>query len=228
MKTYAFIFARGGSKGVPNKNIKNMCGKPLIAYSIEMAKSIKDIKKIFVSTEDKNIALIAKEYGAEIIPRPIDLAKDNSPEFDSWKHAIKWLKDLGDDFDVFISLPTTSPLRSKSDINQCLVSLDEKTDIVLGITEASRNPFFNIVKKNQKGFIEILIKSNNNFSRRQDAPSVFDITTVSYVCRPEFIINSDAIFDGKVKGVQIPADRALDIDTELDWKFVEFMMEKND
>ena len=74
--------------------------------------------------------------------------------------------------------------------------------------------------------IEILIKSNNNFSRRQDAPSVFDITTVSYVCRPEFIINSDAIFDGKVKGVQIPADRALDIDTELDWKFVEFMMDK--
>ena len=229
MKTYAFIFARGGSKGVLNKNIKDMCGKPLIAYSIEIAKKIKSINKIFVSTEDSNIASVAMDYGAEIIPRPISLAQDNSPEFASWKHAIKWLKDSGDEFDRFISLPTTSPLRNENDINQCLASLDKKTDIVIGKTKASRNPFFNMVKKNDDGFLEILISNDHHYSRRQDAPPVFDMTTISYVCRPEFILNSKGIFDGRVKGVEIPSERALDIDTELDWNFVEFMMgKKND
>jgi len=93
MRTFAFIFARGGSKGVPGKNIKEICGKPLIAYSIEIAKEIKSIEKIFVSTEDDNIATVAKEFGADIIPRPHLLAKDDSPEWLAWQHAIKWLEE---------------------------------------------------------------------------------------------------------------------------------------
>ena len=146
MKTYAFIFARGGSKGVPGKNIKEICGKPLIAYSIEIAKEIECIEKIYVSTEDDNIANVAKKYGADIIPRPHNLAQDDSPEWLVWQHAVKWLEEKGKSLDVFISLPTTSPLRNKKDITQCLASLDEKTDVVVGITEATRSPFFNMVK----------------------------------------------------------------------------------
>ena len=93
MKTYAFIFARGGSKGVPGKNIKEICGKPLIAYPIEIAKEIESIEKIFVSTEDDIIATVAKEFGADIIPRPHDLAQDDSPEWLAWQHAVKWLEE---------------------------------------------------------------------------------------------------------------------------------------
>jgi len=226
MKTYAFIFARGGSKGVAGKNIKDMCGKPLIAYSIESAKKIEGIEKIYVSTEDDKIATVAKKFGADIIPRPRDLSQDNSPEWLAWQHAVKWLGAKGESFDIFVSLPTTSPLRNKKDITQCLTSLDIKTDMVVGITKATRSPYFNMVKKNDGGFIDILIENNNSYTRRQETPAVFDMTTVAYVSRPDFIINSLGIFEGQVKGVEIPAERALDIDTELDFKIVEFLMGK--
>lgn len=228
MKAFAFIFARGGSKGVPGKNIKELCGKPLIAYSIEIAKEIESIEKVFVSTEDNNIAAVAREYGADIIPRPNNLAQDDSPEWSAWQHAVKWLEEKGDSFDIFISLPTTSPLRNIKDITQCLLSLDEKVEIVVGITEAARSPYFNMVRKNDSGFIDILMINDNHYTRRQETPAIFDITTVAYVSRPDFITNSSGIFDGNVKGVEIPAERALDIDTELDWKFVEFMMSHKD
>ena len=112
MKTYAFIFARGGSKGLKGKNIKKLCDKPLLAHSIDIAKSIDEISKVFVSTEDEDIQKVATEYGANVIIRPKVLATDTSPEIDSWKHAINYLTDLGDSFDRFISLPTTSPLRT--------------------------------------------------------------------------------------------------------------------
>jgi N-acylneuraminate cytidylyltransferase len=138
MKTYAFIFARGGSKGVPGKNIKEMCGKPLIAYSIEIAQEIDDIEKIFVSTEDDNIATVAKKYGAGIIPRPSNLAQDDSPEWLAWQHAIKWLVERGDYFDIFISLPTTSPLRNKNDITHCLAFLFLKGDVVGKLIKISK------------------------------------------------------------------------------------------
>ena len=154
MRTFAFIFARGGSKGVPGKNIKEICGKPLIAYPIEIAKEIESIEKIFVSTEDDNIATVAKKFGADIIPRPINLAQDDSPEWLAWQHAIKWLGERGDDFEIFISLPTTSPLRNKSDITQCLAFLDEKTDVVVGVTEAARSPYFNMFNKIAMDFLK--------------------------------------------------------------------------
>ena len=229
MKTFAFIFARAGSKGVHGKNIKEICGKPLITYSIEIAHEIECIDKIFVSTEDDNIANIAKKYGADIIPRPVSLAEDDSPEWLAWQHAVKWLEEKGEDFDIFVSLPATSPLRIKKDITQCLASLDQKTDMVVGITEATRSPYFNMVRKNDSSYINILIKDDKRYTRRQETPAIFDMTTVAYVSRPEFIINASGIFEGRVKGVEIPAERALDIDTELDWEFVEFLMgKKND
>ena len=224
MKTYAFIFARGGSKGVPGKNIKEICGKPLIAYSIEIAKEIESIEKIFVSTEDDNIATVAKKFGADIIPRPINLAQDDSPEWLAWQHAIKWLGERGDDFEIFISLPTTSPLRNKSDITQCLAFLDEKTDVVVGVTEAARSPYFNMVQQDSDGFLKVLLGDGNTYTRRQEAPAIFDMTTAAYVSRPEFIKNFTGIFDGKVKGVEIPGERALDIDTELDFEIAELLM----
>jgi CMP-N-acetylneuraminic acid synthetase len=227
MKTFAFIFARGGSKGVPGKNIKEICGKPLIAYSIEIAQKIDDIEKIFVSTEDEKISAVAKKYGADIIPRPYKLAQDDSPEWLTWQHAIKWLEQNGESFDVFVSLPTTSPLRNKNDITQCLAFLDEKTDIVVGITEANRSPWFNMVQKNDSGFIDVLMKNDNCYTRRQETPAIFDMTTVAYVSRPEYIKKATGIFDGKVKGVEIPAERALDIDTEIDFAFTEFLLKKS-
>jgi CMP-N-acetylneuraminic acid synthetase len=223
MKTFAFIFARGGSKGVPGKNIRNLDGKPLLVHSIEVAKSIDEISRIFVSTDDQNIADIGVDCGAEIINRPAEFSQDNSPEWMAWRHAVKWLEDKGELFDRFVSLPTTSPLRNKGDVIKCLNLLDKQTDIVVTMTDTSRSPYFNMVSKEGE-CIKLLAKSEKGYSRRQDVPLAYDMTTVAYVTRPDFIKNSNKVFDGRVKAVLIPKERAIDIDDEIDFKMAEMLI----
>jgi CMP-N-acetylneuraminic acid synthetase len=225
MKTFAFIFARGGSKGVPGKNIRSLGGKPLLAYSIMIAKNIDEISRVFVSTDDQGIANIGKKYGAEIIERPPELAQDDSPEWLAWLHAIEWLENKGELFDCFVSLPATSPLRNKSDVIKCLNLLDKQTDIVVTMTNTSRSPYFNMVGIKDE-YIELLMKSKKGYSRRQDVPLAYDMTTVAYVSRPDFIKNNSKIFDGQVKAVLIPKERAVDIDDEIDFKIAEMLMKE--
>lgn len=223
LKTFAFIFARGGSKGLRNKNIKILCGKPLIAHSILSAKESTLIDDVYVSTEDEIISQIALKFGAKVIKRPKDLAQDDSPEFFAWKHAVNYLIRENKTFDVFISLPATSPLRKKDDIEKCLKLFNDNIDVVVTIAESSRNPFFNMVKLDKKNSLKKVI-SNKNYFRRQDAPIVYDLTTVAYVTRPIFIKNNNNIFQGSLKGVVIPKERAIDIDDELDFFIAESIM----
>lgn len=223
MKTFAFIFARGGSKDVPGKNIRNLGGKPLLAHSIMIAQNIDEISRIFVSTEDQDIAEVGIKYGAEIIERPMELAKDDSPEWLSWLHAIKWLEARGEFFDCFVSLPTTSPLRNKTDVVNCINLLDKQTDIVVTISETSRNPFFNMVHE-EENYIKLLIEGEKSYSRRQDVPLAYDMTTVAYVAHSDFIKNNNKIFDGRVKAVLVPKERSVDIDDEIDFKMAELLM----
>jgi N-acylneuraminate cytidylyltransferase len=223
MKTFAFIFARGGSKGVPGKNIRNLGGKPLLAHSIIIAQNIDEISRIFVSTDDLDIAEVGIKYGAEIIERPAELAQDDSSEWLAWRHAIEWLENREEYFDCFVSLPTTSPLRNKTDVVNCINLLDEQTDIVVTISEASRNPYFNLVHK-EEDYIKLLIEGKKSYSRRQDAPLAYDMTTVAYVTRPDYIKNNTKIFSGKVKAALIPKERSIDIDDEIDFKIAELLM----
>lgn len=225
MKIFAFIFARGGSKGVPGKNIRNLDGKPLLAHSILMAQSINKISRVFVSTDDKQIADIGLEYGAEIIYRPSKLAQDDSPEWLAWLHAIEWLENKDDYFDCFVSLPTTSPLRNKADVLNCIDMLSEGTDIVITTTNSSRNPYFNMVKE-QEGYLKLAIGSDTSYVRRQDVPKIYDMTTVAYVSKPDFIKQNRNIFDGRVRSVLIPKERAIDIDDEIDFKISEILIKE--
>ena len=225
MKTYAFIFARGGSKGLPGKNIKKLNGKPLLAYSIDMAKSIEAIEEVFVSSDDEDIKEVALKYKAKVISRPSNLATDTSPEIDSWKHAIKFLKQSGDSFDRFISLPTTAPLRSKIDIENALNALTDSSDVVVTITESARNPFFNLMRYNEDGYLETFA-GKNLIQRRQDAPECFDLTTVAYVSSPDYILNTSNLLDGKVSAVNIPFERAVDIDNETDFFIAEALLRR--
>jgi len=226
MKIYAFIFARGGSKGVRGKNIRQLSGKPLLAYGIELAQEIEDIEKVFISTEDDQIASVAREWGAEVIARPAELAQDDTAEWLAWQHAVGWLEERGETFDVFLSLPPTSPLRNAEDVNICLECLDQEIDVVVSMTEASRSPWLSMVRETGNGFIEILMKSDKQYTRRQDTPKIYNLTAVAYVTRPEFVKQAKRIFDGRVKGIEIPAERALDIDTELDFQIAEFLMDQ--
>lgn len=225
MKTYAFIFARGGSKGVLGKNIRPLAGKPLMAYSIELAREITSIQEIFVSTEDEQIGMVATEWGATVIPRPPELAQDNSPEWLAWRHAVDWVENEKGKFDIFISLPATSPLRNMDDVEACLNRIDDETDMVVTITDTSHSPWFNMVRPTKDGYVRLLIEGEVRYTRRQDVPQAFDMSTVAYVTRPDFIRQVNGVFEGRIKAVKIPEERATDIDTELDFQIAEFLMQ---
>ncbi|WP_335920962.1 acylneuraminate cytidylyltransferase family protein [Shewanella algae] len=227
MKNCAFIFARGGSKGLPRKNIKLLVGKPLLQYSIDTALATPSIEHVFVSTDDTEIADIARASGAIVIERPAELASDTSPEWLSWRHAIEWVQAHYGEFDGFISLPATSPLRSIDDVEGAINKLfTTEADICISVTPASRSPFFNMVKLTESGMAELVNPPQGEVARRQDAPVVFDITTVVYVTTPSFVLNQYGIFSGKVTSIEVPKERAVDIDDIYDFKLAEAIIQE--
>ena len=172
MRTVAFIFARSGSKGVPNKNIKLLAGKPLIAYSIEQALATKTIERVIVSTDSQEIAEISLKFGAEVpFMRPINLAGDESPELLSWRHGLEFLlTSTGSLPQAMISLSPTAPLRKIEDIENCLDEFKRNdSDVVITVTDAHRNPFFNMVKTNIDGSVSLVNNIKTEIYRRQDA-----------------------------------------------------------
>ena len=224
LKTVVFIFARGGSKGVPGKNIKILGNKPLIAHAIEIGLETPNVETVIVSTDDLAIAEVAKAHGAEVpFMRPPNLALDHSPEWLAWRHAINWYRDHRGEFDVFVSLPTTSPFRLVQDVENTIQSLTsaEDVDIAITVSKANRSPYFNMVKIDTNGYSQLVIPSANDVFRRQDAPTLYDITTVAYAARPQFVMESGSIFSGRVKAVQVPRERSLDIDTPFDFMLAE-------
>ena len=226
MSTVACIFARAGSKGIPNKNIKSFSGKPLISWTVELALQVRQINEVFISTDSEEIAEIARMAGATVpFIRPSELATHTSPEWHSWQHFIKYLTDKGGRLpEAFLSLPATSPLRSINDVENCLNEFKKgRADFVVGITPSQRNPYFNMVKKGEDNQVNLVIQQVEKYSRRQDTPEIFDLTTVCYVGKPSAILTKNSIFEGKVAGVVIPRERAIDIDTELDFQIAEFL-----
>ena len=145
-KVFAFVFARGGSKGLPRKNILPIGSLPLVGHSIRMAQALPSVQKVFVSTDCDEIAKASIALDAEIIKRPGDLASDTASEWKAWQHAVKAVLDAGESFDVFLSLPATSPLRRRCDVEKCLSALTGSFDGALLMTESSRNPWFNMVR----------------------------------------------------------------------------------
>ena len=225
MISYAFIFARGGSKGLPGKNIKPLLGKPLIQYSIEVALQVSSVTKVFVSTDDADIAKVSSSSGAIVIERPFELSQDDSPEWLAWKHAISWVRERYGDFEEFISLPATSPLRRVKDVESAILRRSNiGADSCIAITPAMRSPYFNMVKELDNNLIELVNKPTNSISRRQDAPEVFDMTTLVYVASVEFIMNNASLFDGTVTSVEVPRHRAVDIDDMYDFNFAESIL----
>ena len=227
MNAIAFIFARGGSKGLPGKNIRLLGGKPLITWSIEHALSVKRIQSVIVSTDSEDIATVARQYGAEVpFIRPAELARDDSPEWLAWRHALNYLRETTEKLpDAMVSIPTTAPLRSPLDIENCLDEFEKgDVDIVITVTDAHRSPYFNMVKTNADSTVGLVNPPQSAITRRQDAPIVYDMATVCYVANPEFVLTHNATFDGRVKAVHVPAERSIDIDTLLDFQIAESLL----
>jgi len=229
--TWAAVFARGGSKGLPGKNLMGLGGLPLVAHSIRVGEQIEGVAGVFCSTDSPEIAAAARDYGAQVpFVRPAELAGDTSPEWDSWKHLAQHLVDTGaSSEDLLISLPAVSPLRHLSDVEAAIERLGSSgADVVVSYTEARRSPWFNMVTEDSHGFLNVAISSAEHaVDRRQDSPPVFDLATVVYVTTLGFILTADRIFSGRVAGVRIPPERAIDIDTQLDFDIAEFLYERS-
>jgi len=222
----AFIFARGGSKGVPGKNIKPLGGKPLIAHAIACARACPSLGRVSISTDAGEIAEVARQWGGEIpFMRPESLAGDAASEWLAWRHAVESMAAAGRDFDIMVSLPTTSPFRSVEDVEACIDVLRAKpeVDAVITVREAERSPYFNMVQIADDGRAQIIMRGNQAFQRRQDVPEVFDITTVAYAVRTSLIQSGNDLFDGFVHAVKVPAERALDIDTPHDFLIADLL-----
>jgi CMP-N-acetylneuraminic acid synthetase len=227
MRAVAIIFARGGSKGLPGKNIRTLGGKPLIGWSIQHAFSVNRIERIIVSTDSEQIAEVARDFGAEVpFIRPAELARDDTPEWLAWRHALNYLRDTAGKLpEAMVSVPTTAPLRIALDIENCLDEYAKgDSDIVITVTDAHRSPFFNMVKNNPDGTVGLVNQPNSTFSRRQDAPLIYDMATVCYVANPEFVMIHNSIFEGRVRAVHVPTERAIDIDNLLDFQIAESLL----
>ena len=226
MSVVALICARGGSKGVPGKNIRPLAGRPLIAWAIASARAVARVTRVIVSTDSSEIAAVAASAGAEVpFMRPDVLATDTSSEWQVWQHALTFLRDAEGAFpDALLVVPATAPLREVQDLERCLDAFESGgADVVITVTDAHRNPYFNMVTQTSDGRAQLVIPPTGSVTRRQDAPPIFDMTTVAYVARPEFVMTSRGMFEGRVRSVHVPLERSLDIDTLLDFQIAEWM-----
>ena len=216
-KIFAFIFARGGSKRIKNKNLKKKKGKTLVERTIIFAKKTRLFDKIFLSSDSKKILYFGKKNNINLIKRPKKLSQDKSAEPKAWSHAIKQAYQISK-FDTMVVLPCTSPFTTKKDVTRCIQTLRiDNADLVTTISESERNTDFNMVKKDKKNLIKILI-NKKNFKTRDKLPKVYNLANSVYVTKPNYVLKNSFIYTGKVKGVVVPTERFLDIDTQADLK----------
>ncbi len=227
MKPICLICARGGSKGVPNKNIRILGKKPLIAHTIEKAISSKLFSHIIVSTEDKKIIQIAKKYGAETpFVRPKHLSGNSTPIGDVFSHAIKKLFSLGYEFDVFVNLDCTVPFIRKNDISNTIKLLNhKKVDAVYGVYRQHLNPYFNMMEINSKGFLTMSKKLSQRPKTRQESPKVFQLNGLFTYDAKKFLKSGNPIMKNALP-YEIPLETGFMIDTETEFKIAELMFGK--
>lgn len=224
------IAARGGSKGLPGKNLRPLLGKPLIAWSIRQALDTSEISRVVVSTDDTKIADAARAAGA-LVPfsRPAELATSEAGKFAVWQHALQASEQkLGETFDVLIDLDCTGPVRSSADISaafrQFTVSRSKGVDAVMSVVPARRNPYFNLLEADSGGALRPAKTPGRDVLRRQDAPQCFDAVASIYVLDAEYVRRADGLFAGMVEGFVMQPEQAFDIDDELDFKIVEMIL----
>jgi CMP-N,N'-diacetyllegionaminic acid synthase len=229
-KVLCTICARGGSKGVKNKNIKLLGGKPLIAYTIEQAQQSGLFEHIVISTDSDDIAHIAQEYGAEVFfKRSEEMASDTAGKLDVIRDAFQRSeKHYKYTFDTLIDLDATAPLRSVQDIVDSYGQfLRDDNDNLITAMPSRRSPYFNLVEVDASGKVALSKKLSEGVVRRQDAPKSYDMNASIYIWKRDIILNANTLFLEKTGLYIMPEERSIDIDTELDFEFVEFLMRKH-
>jgi len=223
----AGIFARGGSKGVPNKNLRQVGGMSLIERSVLQALEIKGISRVFCSTDSELIAQEAQKFGAEV-PwlRPAELAQDSSKEWDSWVHLVKWLHSNETYPEYLVTVPCVAPLRTVDDLNKCVeLATTSGADVVMAVADSYKNPWFNMVTIDPTNAQTRLVNEPpQRINNRQEAPIVYDVSTVTFILKCSFLLSATSIYDGDTRAIILPKSHCVDIDTEDDISYAEFLL----
>jgi CMP-N,N'-diacetyllegionaminic acid synthase len=224
MKTLFLVPARGGSKGIPGKNIKLFSGKPLISYSIELARQFTSDDNICLSTDDDEIAAVAESMGL-IVPfhRPSELSTDTASTNDVILHAVSYYKSIGRSFDTIVLLQPTSPFRKAFHLNEALALYSADVDLVMSVKLTEANPYFVLFEENEEGFLEK--SKTGNFKRRQDCPQVWQANGAIYIYNVKSLKENKPLKRRILKYV-MESTYSVDLDSELDWQFAEFLNTK--
>lgn len=222
------IPARGGSKGIPRKNIKLLGGKPLIAYTIQTAyKAAEPGSHIILSTEDEEIAEVGRSLGLDVsYMRPISLATDTTGSREVILDVMDWADKQNFKYDCVVLLQPTSPFRSVQDIKDALSLYNENIDMVVSVKESDANPYYNLFETDCDGFLHIS-KGTGKLARRQDAPRVWEYNGAVYVINPQSIKNMElGEFTRRVPYI-MPAEKSIDLDTNIDWLLAEQLIKNS-
>lgn len=219
--TLVIIPARGGSKGIPGKNIKPLNGKPLIEHTIDVARGIVDDSNICVSTDSQEIIRVVENYGLKVpFVRPAELATDTAGTYEVLLHALNFYEKQGKTFDKIILLQNTSPFRTTEHVKEALSLYNPNIDMVVSVCEVSSNPYYNCYEENKNGFLYIS-KGDGKYVRRQDVPKCWEYNGAIYIINPESLKKMPlSMFTKRVKYV-MDKKYSIDLDTMLDWKIAE-------
>jgi CMP-N-acetylneuraminic acid synthetase len=217
-KIVAIIPARGASKGVPRKNIKELAGKPLIAYTIEAALKSVTIDRVIVSTDDHEIAEISRSYGAEVpFIRPARLATDDAPALPVLQHALKYLEDSEVySPDIIVTLQPTSPLRDAEDIDKAVNKLlDTDADSVVSVCLAKHHPFW--MKRLEIDRVYPFVETDREYTRRQDLPPVYCLNGAIFVTKRKILMEKNSDMGEDTRAIIMDEEKSIDVDTPLDF-----------
>jgi CMP-N-acetylneuraminic acid synthetase len=225
VSTIATICARGGSTGLPGKNIRPLLGKPLIVYSLEQALACAAIDDVYVSTDSAEIADVARKAGGTVpFLRPAALATAEAPKLEVIRHLVAAVEADGRRVDRIVDLDPTSPLRELSDIEACLGLLRPEVDVVITGYEAEKNPYFNMVEFDGQGRVRLVKASAMPVEARQAAPKVYAMNASIYVWHRHTL--QKGLWEGRAALHIMPRERSIDIDSLLDFKLVELLMQE--
>lgn len=227
MKTLYVIPARGGSKGIPHKNIKPLAGKPLIGYSIDVARQLAADDDICLTTDDPDIAATAESMGLNVpFLRPASLATDTCGTYEVLIHALDFYRDRGIDYDTLVLLQPTSPMRTADDVRAAMALYSPDIDMVVTVKEAASNPYYNCYETDNDGFLHIS-KGDGGYTRRQDAPKVWEYNGAVYVINVESLRRMPLSAFTRRRMSVMPAERSVDLDTPVDWLIAEKLIENS-
>lgn len=221
------IPARGGSKGIPGKNIKSLGGKPLICWSIDVARSLTSEDNICVTTDSLDIIKVVEDYGLKVpFVRPAELATDKAGSNDVLLHALNFYERQGKTFKMIVLLQPTSPFRKPEYIEETIELYNEGLDMVVSVKEASCNPYYNCYEENKDGLLERSKTLDTSLVRRQDAPRAYEYNGSIYVINPKSLKEKGMSRFTRIRKYEMPDLYSIDLDTMLDWYMAETIIEK--